>query len=78
MEVENELNYTNEPEMKLYGGKPKDDVKTNENVRKQSRTNVYTFACLLLVLLLVIIIVVVVVVLFVRSKPSSQHITSTE
>jgi hypothetical protein len=78
MEVENELNYTNEPEMKLYGGKPAHDNKTNENVRSSTRTNVYTFACLLLVLLLVIIIVVVVVVLFVRSKPSSQHIASTE
>jgi hypothetical protein len=78
MEVENELNYANEPEMKLYGGNPKDDEKKSIIAVNSIRTNVYTFACLLLVLLLVIIIVVVVVVLFVRSKPSSQHITSSE
>ena len=70
--VEAELHYENEPEMKLYGGKPKENNKTN-------KVGISTFAYLLLVLLFVIVIVIIVVVLFIKTKPLIQnHITTTK
>ena len=70
--VEQELHYQDEPEMKLYGGKPKEDNKT-------TRSGISTFAYLLLALVFMIIIVIIVVVLFIKTKPLIQsHISITE
>lgn len=70
--VEAELHYENEPEMKLYGGKPKENTSS-------TRVGISTFAYLLLVLLFVIVVVVIIVVLFIKTKPLIQnHITTTK
>ena len=70
--VEAELHYENEPEMKLYGGKPK------ENRESITRGGISTFAYLLLVLLIVIVVVVIIVVLFIKTKPLTQYIPTTK
>lgn len=72
MKVEQELHYQDEPEMKLYGGKPK------EKHEVSTRSSISTFAYLLLALVFVILVVVIIVVLFIKTKPLTQYISTTK